>query len=148
MAAKKKTTKKAAKKAPARKASAAPASGEDQAATLRRIEERLAALEARAHEHSAGQESGTGASGGETARELRELRLSLLPTLETYRNNASARSRFGAQMPSVLAGTILVILILVSVLAWNGVLSGDAAVILITGTLVYAAIQLRNYLLD
>jgi hypothetical protein len=47
-----------------------------------------------------------------------------------------------------MAGIIVIILIVVGVLASNDVLSADAAGILIGGTLVYAVVKLRRYLLD
>ncbi|MHC4940297.1 MAG: hypothetical protein ACYTHK_15235 [Planctomycetota bacterium] len=129
MAAKKKTAKKkTARKTPTRRPSATAAIEE----SLKRIEGRLDALEAQA----------------DTGRELRELRLSLLPTLETYRMSMRARGDVGLQMPYVLGGAILVILIVVGVLGSNGVLSADATAILITGTLIYAIVSLRKYLFD
>jgi len=135
MAAKKKTTRKTAAKKTATRRPDGPSAAEQ---SIRALEERVAALEAAAETDSP----------GEVARELRELRLSLLPTLETYRNNIRARAQLGIQMPWVLGGTIAVILIVVGVLAANGKLSADAVTILIGGTLLYAIVQLRNYLVD
>jgi len=132
MAARKKTTKKKKKKkktAARKKTTTSRAGAADQ--RIATLEERLAALE----------------SQGEM-REVRELRLSLLPTLETYRNNVRVRTQFGTQMKWVLAGTVATILIVVAVLASSGVLSADAAAILLGGTLIYVVFQLRNLLLD
>jgi len=132
MAARKKTTKKKKKKKTAarKKTTTSRAGAADQ--RIATLEERLAALE----------------SQGEMAREVRELRLSLLPTLETYRNNVRVRTQFGTQMKWVLAGTVATILVVVAVLASSGVLSADAAAILLGGTLIYVVFQLRNLLLD
>lgn len=135
MAAKKKTTKKTAAKKTATRRPAGPSATEQ---SIRALEERIAALEKASRTESP----------SETARELRELRLSLLPTLETYRNNIRVRGHLGTPMPWVLAGTIAVILIVVGVLAANGKLSADAASILFGGTILYAIVNLRNYLID
>jgi len=133
MAAKKKTTKKKAVRKTAKKTAtrrpAAPSATEE---SLSRIEGRLAALEAQP----------------DAGRELRELRLALLPALESYRASVRAKGDVGLQMPYVMAGIIVIILIVVGVLASNDVLSADAAGILIGGTLVYAVVKLRRYLLD
>ena len=134
MAAKKKTTKKKAAKKTATRKPVATRRPADKAAleeSLQKIEGRLAALEAQP----------------DTGREMRELRLALLPALQMYRSSARTRKERGFAMPYVHGGSIAIILIVVGVMGTSGTLSPDATAILLTGTLVYAFLSFRDYLL-
>ena len=101
--------------------------------TLKQIEERLAALEAKVS----------------TPTDLgREIRAVVQPAVDTYRESVRVRGDLGIQMPFVLAGMIVTILIVVAVLASRGSISGDAAALLRGGTLLYAVMRLRRLFLD
>ena len=132
MAAKKKKT--AVRRKPAVRRPAAPsAASSGLENTLKQIEERLGALEAKVS----------------TPTDLgREIRAVLQPAVDTYRESVRARGDIGIQLPFVLAGMIVTILIVVAVLASSGSISGDAAAILLGGTLLYAVMRLRRLFLD